>query len=132
MTAIMKVDLVGPERRGLALGLNEFAGYLSVGIIAWLTGYIGATYALRPHHFYRRIEIAVASTVCSVLFVRDTLGHAHFEAQRYAAQAAAKVNGHPTPATASSLTANPAEPALSLKEIFRLTTWKERALSACS
>jgi predicted MFS family arabinose efflux permease len=43
MTVIMKVDLVGPARRGLALGLNEFAGYLSVGVMAWLTGYIGAT-----------------------------------------------------------------------------------------
>ena len=52
MTVIMKVDLVGPQRRGLALGLNEFAGYLSVALSAWATGYIASVYALRPEPFY--------------------------------------------------------------------------------
>ena len=52
MTVIMKVDLVGPKRRGLALGLNEFAGYLAVGFTAWITGYIASVYALRPQPFY--------------------------------------------------------------------------------
>ena len=66
MTVIMKVDLVGPKRRGLALGLNEFAGYLSVGIMAWLTGYIGAAYGLRPYPFYLGIGIAVAGLATSV------------------------------------------------------------------
>ena len=51
MTVIMKVDLVGPKRRGLALGLNEFAGYLAVGFTAWITGYIASLYALRPQPF---------------------------------------------------------------------------------
>lgn len=51
MTVIMKVDLVGPKRRGLALGINEFAGYLAVGFTAWITGYLAAEYALRPQPF---------------------------------------------------------------------------------
>lgn len=137
MTVIMKVDLVGPARRGLALGLNEFAGYLSVGVMAWLTGYIGATYALRPQPFYLGIGIAVAGLVSSVLFVRDTLGHAHYEAKEYAARVVSRMPAGATPqgtasAVAATGPADPPESTPSLKEIFRLTTWKERALSACS
>ncbi|MBI3085815.1 MAG: MFS transporter [candidate division NC10 bacterium] len=137
MTVIMKVDLVGPARRGLALGLNEFAGYLSVGVMAWVTGYIGATYALRPHPFYLGIGIAVAGLVFSMLFVRDTLGHAHHEAKQYAARVTATMAAESpprlgAPAAAVPASADPPEPTPSLKEIFRLTTWKERALSACS
>ncbi|MBI3002197.1 MAG: MFS transporter [candidate division NC10 bacterium] len=122
MTVIMKVDLVGPARRGLALGLNEFAGYLSVGVVAWLTGYLAATHGLRPYPFYLGIGIAVAGLACSVLFVRDTLAHATYEARHFAPTAAAAA-----PAGRAAASAGP-----SLGEIFRLTTWKERALSACS
>jgi len=137
MTVIMKVDLVGPARRGLALGLNEFAGYLSVGVMAWLTGYIGATYALRPQPFYLGIGIAVAGLAFSILFVRDTLGHAHHEARQYAAQATARLSIGAEPrmgahAGVPTRPGDPPDPSPSLKEIFRLTTWKERALSACS
>lgn len=122
MTVIMKVDLVGPARRGLALGLNEFAGYLSVGVIAWLTGYLAATHGLRPTPFYLGIGVAVAGLACSVLFVRDTLAHATYEARHFAPAA--------QPAAAAGRPA--ARPTPSLAEIFRLTTWKERALAACS
>ena len=59
MTVIMKVDLVGPKSRGLAVGLNEFAGYLSVGVTAFLTGYIAQRYGLRPQPFYLGIGYAV-------------------------------------------------------------------------
>jgi MFS family permease len=78
----MKVDLVGPRRRGLALGLNEFAGYLAVGVTSWATGYIAAQYALRPQPFYPGIAIAVGGLGLSVLFARETLGHARLEAAR--------------------------------------------------
>jgi MFS family permease len=138
MTVNMKVDLVGPERRGFALGVNEFAGYLSVGVMAWLTGYIGATYALRPQPFYLGIGIAAAGLVSSVLFVRDTLGHAHHEAKQHAARLTASMSSEATPQVGASVVASagvadpPPTPIPSLKEIFRLTTWKERALSACS
>jgi MFS family permease len=84
MTVIMKVDLVGPRRRGLALGLNEFAGYFAVGVTSWATGYIAAHYALRPQPFYLGIAIAVVGLGLSVLFARETLGHMRVEAAGHA------------------------------------------------
>jgi MFS family permease len=120
MTVNMKVDLVGPGRRGLALGLNEFAGYFSVGIMAWLTGEIAARYSLRPEPFYLGIGIALAGLLVSVLFVRETIGHARLEASLRALPAASPGGG------------NPSRERPSLKEIFSLTTWRERALSSCS
>ena len=80
MTVIMKVDLVGPRRRGLALGLNEFAGYVAVGIMSWVTGFIAAHWALRPQPFYPGIAIAVVGLAVSILAVRETRGHTHLEA----------------------------------------------------
>ncbi|HVA11798.1 MAG TPA: MFS transporter, partial [Stellaceae bacterium] len=72
MTVIMKVDLVGPKSRGLAVGLNEFAGYLSVGVTAFLTGYIAQRYGLRPQPFYLGIGYAALGLILSALLVRDT------------------------------------------------------------
>ena len=80
MTVIMKIDLVGPKRRGLALGLNEFAGYFAVGVTSWVTGYIAAHWALRPQPFYPGIVIAVVGLLLSALFVRETRAYAHLEA----------------------------------------------------
>jgi MFS family permease len=80
MTVIMKVDLVGPRRRGLALGLNEFAGYFAVGATSWATGYIAARYALRPQPFYLGIVISGLGLGLSILFARETLGHMRVEA----------------------------------------------------
>ena len=80
MTVIMKIDLVGPKRRGLALGLNEFAGYFAVGLMSWVTGYIAAHSALRPQPFYLGIVIAIVGLVVSILFVRETRVYAHLEA----------------------------------------------------
>src|SRR5712664_3449247 len=80
MTVIMKVDLVGPKRRGLAIGLHEFAGYFAVGLMSWVNGYIAAHTALRPQPFYLGIVIAVVGLAVSVLFVRETRAHAHLEA----------------------------------------------------
>jgi len=80
MTVIMKVDLVGPKSRGLAVGLNEFAGYLAVGVTAFLTGYIAARYGLRPVPIYLGIVYAVFGSVLSILLVRDTRDHVRLEA----------------------------------------------------
>ena len=77
MTVIMKVDLVGPRRRGLALGLNEFAGYVAVGLMSWITGFIAGQWGLRPYPFYLGIGIAVVGLVVSVLAVRETRGTSH-------------------------------------------------------
>ena len=96
MTVIMKIDLVGPKRRGLALGLNEFAGYFAVGAMSWVTGYIAAHSALRPQPFYPGIGIAVVGLALSVLFVRETRPHAHLEAAAapQAPSASAPTLGH--------------------------------------
>ncbi len=80
-TVIMKIDLVGPQRRGLAMGLNEFAGYFAVAITALASGYIAAAYGLRPAPFYLGIGIAGAGLLLSVFFVRETHGHARHEAK---------------------------------------------------
>jgi MFS family permease len=81
MTVIMKIDLVGPRSRGLAVGLNEFAGYLAVGVTAFLTGYIAAHYGLRPAPFYLGIGYAILGLALSVLLVRDTREHVRLEAR---------------------------------------------------
>jgi MFS family permease len=82
MTVIMKIDLVGPKSRGLAVGLNEFAGYLAVGATAFVTGYIAAaTHVLRPDPFYLGIGYAVLGFALSLFAVRDTTEHVRLEAR---------------------------------------------------
>lgn len=122
MTVIMKIDLVGPRRRGLALGLNESAGYLAVGIMAWLTGEIAARYSLRPEPFYLGIVVAVAGLLVSIFFVRETIDYARYEAYLQAPSDPTQT-GDPEPDATQKR---------SLKDIFLLTTWKEKALSSCS
>jgi MFS family permease len=79
MTVVMKVDLVGPRRRGLALGLNEFAGYVAVGLMSWITGFIAGQWGLRPYPFYLGIGIAVVGLLVSLVAVRETRGHVAIE-----------------------------------------------------
>lgn len=81
MTVIMKIDLVGPKRRGLALGLNEFAGYFAVGVMSWVTGYIAGHYGLRPQPFYLGIAISVIGLLMSILVIRETRGHVAVESR---------------------------------------------------
>jgi MFS family permease len=71
-TVIMKIDLVGPKQRGLAMGLNEFAGYVAVAGAAFGTGFIAARYGLRPEPFYLGIVFVVVGLVLSTLLVRET------------------------------------------------------------
>src|SRR5205085_2235577 len=78
-TVIMKIDLVGPARRGFATGLNEFAGYLAVAISAYATGEIASRYGLRPEPFYLGIAFAAVGLSLSVLFVQDTMRHVAHE-----------------------------------------------------
>ena len=110
MTVLMKVDLVGPKSRGLAVGLNEFAGYLAVGVTAFLTGYLASQYGLRPVPIYLGIGYAVLGGLLSIMLVRDTRGHVRLEAA-----AASK------PSTA-----------MSFREIFVLTSFGDRNLFAAS
>jgi len=69
---IMKIDIAGKKDRGLAMGLNEFAGYLAVGVVAFLTGWIASEFGLRPYPFYLGIGMAVIGLIMSVALVIDT------------------------------------------------------------
>jgi MFS family permease len=108
MTVIMKIDLVGPKSRGLAVGLNEFAGYLAVGVTAFLTGWLASRYGLRPVPIFLGIGYAVVGAILSILLVRDTRDHVRLE-----------VGGH----------AVKAEP-VNFWPIFKLTSFGDRNLFA--
>ena len=71
-TVVMKIDLVGEKDRGFAMGLNEFAGYFAVGVMAFVTGWLATEYGVKPYPFYLGIGIAVFGLIISWLFVRDT------------------------------------------------------------
>jgi MFS family permease len=81
-TVVMKIDLVGEKDRGLAMGLNEFAGYLAVGLVALLTGWLANTYGLTPYPFFVGVVLSVLGLMLSVLWVRDTRAHARTESQQ--------------------------------------------------
>lgn len=110
MTVVMKIDLAGPKGRGLAVGLNEFAGYFAVGATAFLTGYLAAHFGLRPVPIYVGVGYAVIGTVLSVLVVRDTREYVRVE----------------TAGTSDSASR------LSFREVFALTTFRDRNLFAAS
>ena len=115
-TVIMKIDLVGPKQRGLAMGLNEFAGYLALSLSALATGYLAATYGLRPVPFLPGIVFALSGLILSIFFIHETHSHARQEAQ-----------ASELPLAPSSSSQTP-----SFSEIFLLTSWKDRALFAVS
>lgn len=71
-TVTMKIDLVGDKQRGLAMGINEFAGYLSIGLIALLTAWIAETYGIRPYPFYVGILFVILGLFLSLFWVKDT------------------------------------------------------------
>jgi MFS family permease len=117
-TVIMKIDLVGPKQRGLAMGLNEFAGYLALSISALATGYLASAYGLRPMPFLPGIAFALLGLLLSVFFVHETHAHAKQEAQALAQDSSFLVSGS---------TQKP-----SFREIFWLTSWKNRTLFSVS
>jgi MFS family permease len=115
-TVIMKIDLVGPARRGLAMGLNEAAGYGAVAATALATGYLAARYGLRPAPFYLGLAYAGLGLGVSTLFVRETRHHARTEAR-----------AHPGPREGRV-----GEARLSGREIFTRTSFTDPALSSAS
>jgi MFS family permease len=116
MTVIMKMDLVGPKRRGLAMGLNEFAGYLAVALAALCTGYLAQAYGLRPEPFYLGIAFAATGLALSLLFVRETGHHVVLEAAEF--RSLSVVAGHRTE--------------LSTREILVRASWRDPGLSSAS
>jgi MFS family permease len=110
-TVIMKIDLTGPTRRGLAMGLNEFAGYVAAAGSAFATGLIAAEHGLRPQPFYLGVGFVIVGGLLSVLSVRETRGHVAAEALLHAEASAAQP---------------------SRREVFWRTTLHDRNLSSVS
>ncbi|MGE3975160.1 MAG: MFS transporter [Bdellovibrionales bacterium] len=108
-TVIMKIDLAGPSKRGLAMGLNEFAGYFAVAASALATGYIATHFGLRPEPFYLGIGYVALGLVLSIWFVRETHAHTHHEAKVH------HLNPHVE---------------YSQKDVFLKTSFKDRELSS--
>lgn len=105
-TVVMKIDLVGDKNRGLAMGINESAGYLAVGGVAFLTAWIATTYGIRPYPFYLGIGFAVMGLLGSYFLVNDTIHHVSSESQT------------------SSIR--------KLKNVFAETTWLDKNLGSIS
>jgi MFS family permease len=78
-TVVMKIDLVGEKDRGLAMGLNEFAGYFAVGLVAFLSGYIAQKYGITPYPFYLGIGISIIGFLLTLFLVKDTRVFVHQE-----------------------------------------------------
>jgi MFS family permease len=109
-TVVMKIDLAGPRQRGLAMGLNEFAGYLAVSLAALAAGYVAAVTALRPEPFLLAEAFALAGLALSALLVRETHGHTRQEA---------RLAGLPAPSPP-------------FWQVFAQTSWRNRSLFAAS
>jgi MFS family permease len=114
VTVIMKIDLVGPARRGTAMGFNEAAGYGAVALAAWGTGAIAEAAGLRPGPFLLGLAFAAVGIGLSAMFVRETAGHAVHEAANHTTAP----GGHD-----GNLTA---------RQVFALGTWRDRSLSSAS
>jgi MFS family permease len=110
VTVIMKIDLAGPRQRGLAMGLNEFAGYVAVAASALATAWIASAYGLRPEPFYLGVAFVACGLLISVLAVRETVGHVAHE----------------------SALSGDREPPLRQLDVFRHTTLTDRNLSSVS
>jgi MFS family permease len=111
-TVIMKIDLVGPKQRGLAMGLNEAAGYVAVSLAALASGYIAAAHTLRPEPFYLGVVFALAGLFLSIFLVRETHGHARLESNSW------------------NEGVDQAKP--SFAQVLLVTSWKNRTLLSVS
>jgi MFS family permease len=114
VTVIMKIDLVGPTKRGTAMGFNEAAGYGAVAVAAWTTGLLAESFGLRPAPFFLGLAFAGLGLGLSALFVRETAGHVAHEVANHDAGP----NAHGGE--------------LSRRQVFALATWRDRSLSAAS
>ena len=103
-TVVMKIDLVGEKQRGFAMGINEFAGYIAVAVVAFLTGWIASNYGLRPYPFYLGIALVVLGLFTTIFLIKDTRQHVQLET------------------TSSSVPR--------LKNVFWDTTWRNKNLGS--
>jgi MFS family permease len=138
MTVNMKIDLVGRKRRGLALGLNEFAGYVSVALVGFVTGYLAATFGLKPYPFYIGIAFALLGLLISFFVVKDTRKFTLLEIKEQEQEEEKKNNQDATIKTtitaksnlSSSTNDDVANP--SFMQVFLITSWKNRSLLSVS
>jgi len=103
-TVVMKIDLVGEKDRGFAMGLNEFAGYFAVGLVAFISGYVANKYGVTPYPFYIGVFISIIGFILSLIWVKDT--------RSFVAKESAKDKTH------------------NLENIFIETTFKNKTLSS--
>ncbi|WP_104119111.1 MFS transporter [Arthrobacter sp. B1805] len=115
-TVVMKIDLVGPEKRGLAMGLNEAAGYGAVAITSLLAGHLAATYGLRPAPFLLGAAYVALGLTLSTLLVKETQGHAALEQRQQTNQ--------PLPLHVATAPGS--------WHVLALSTWREPALASAS
>ncbi len=115
MTVSSKVDLVGPKKRGLALGINEFSGYIGVAITSAFTGYLAAQFGPRPIPFWFGETVSVAGLLMAWFAIRETLPFAKLEAS------SATLSSVPIPGER-----------LALRQVFARVTYRDRTLFSCS
>ena len=126
MTVNMKIDLVGKKRRGLALGLNEFAGYVSVALVGLVTGYLAATYGLKPYPFYLGIAFALLGLLISSFVVKDTRKFTLLEIKEQEQEEGTKDEAKSKQYTTSS------SETTSFLQVFSITSWKNHSLLSAS
>ncbi len=129
-TVIMKIDLVGPERRGLAMGLNEAAGYGAVALTALATGYIAEHAGLSPEPFFLGLAFAGLGLGLSALFVAETRDHARHEAAGYGSGHGSGQDGDHAAGPIAGSDGDGGE--LGTAAVFALTSFGDKALSSCS
>jgi MFS family permease len=122
MTVNMKIDLVGKKRRGLALGLNEFAGYVSVALVGFATGYLAATFGLKPYPFYLGIVFALLGLLISFFVVKDTKEFTLLEIKEQEEEKG-KTKENEQHAMAETTR---------FLQVFSITSWKNRSLLSAS
>jgi MFS family permease len=130
MTVNMKIDLVGTQQRGLALGLNEFAGYVSVALVGFLTGYIAAVFGLKPYPFYLGIIFPIVGFLISLLLVKDTKEFTKLEIKNYQKDEKRDDEKKQTIDIDSYLKNKNKN--LNFREVFLETSWKNRSFLAVS
>jgi MFS family permease len=129
MTVNMKIDLVGTKQRGLALGLNEFAGYVSVALVGFLSGYIATIYGLKPFPFYIGIVFPISGFFISLFLIKDTKKFTQLEIKNLNEE---KKEGNYKQTITDTNSYLTAKDNLNFREVFFETSWKNLSLLAVS
>jgi MFS family permease len=143
MTVNMKIDLVGRKRRGLALGLNEFAGYVSVALVGFVTGYLAAIYGLKPYPFFLGIIFALLGLLISSLVVKDTRKFTLLEIKEQEEEKDQEKKTNQDMTTETTITEKIVKPKLSsstnddmaspsFMQVFSITSWKNLSMLSIS